>query len=102
MLTDMIGTTPGRSDYVIKRGKGPYEMLICRNGIFFKTSIGHGLPAAGLLHGIMDLAAQLLQKFQTCYTYLRIKLIHVAGNEKADIHGQFALIDLNLGKCPMT
>ena len=66
----------------------------------FIARIGHGLSATGLARGVSHLATQFLKQFQSRNRYFGIKLIHIAGDEKAYFfvrgHGFGILIDIGL------
>ena len=64
-----------------------YGISLSGGGVLMAPRIRHGLPAAGLVHGILDGATQPFQQLQCCNTDFRLECIHVARNEKSHTHG---------------
>lgn len=81
MFFYMQYTAAGRCHDIIEFRKIFYEQVIAPFCKVFKTGIGHGLPATGLVRGINDIAAKFFKQFQRGDAYLRIKLVNITGYE---------------------
>ena len=63
--------------------ENPEELLGKRLGFVRTPRVGHGLAAAGLLFGKIDIDAKLPQHSKCRQSYLGVELIDVARNKKA-------------------
>jgi hypothetical protein len=77
--------TRGRHD-IVEFAKVPYKKGRTFLAEMFKTRIGHWLPATSLIGGINDLANEFFQQFESSNAHLRIELVDIARDEKANTH----------------
>jgi hypothetical protein len=72
--------------HVVEAREVPDEERLGTCGFLVTARVGHGLPAAGLVERIVDLASEALQQFEGGDADLRLESVHVAGNEETDAH----------------
>src|SRR5271163_2789131 len=82
----LMHAAAGRSDDVVVAREVLDEQRLGAGGFLMASRIGHGLPAAGLVHRILDAATQPFQQLQCRNTDFRLECIHVARNEKTHTH----------------
>ena len=67
------------------------EKLFCeRGGRTIAAYVGHRLTAAGLIFGEIDIDSKAFQDPHGCDTDIRIELVDIARNKKANAHGGLA------------
>jgi len=96
MFFDMEHAASGWRNDVIKILENPDKMLCGGDRIPLIPRIGHGLSTAGLTHGIGHLTTQFLQQFQSGNGHIGVELVHVAGDEEADMGSTWHGIKIRL------
>jgi len=85
MIAHHGDATPGGADDVIVLAEDLEEPFGQRAGGGVAPGVRHGLPAASLLLGELDVEAQAAQYAQCSDSNLGIKLVDVAGDEKTNV-----------------
>src|SRR5215468_6349680 len=86
MTADLFYAASGRPNDAIKFFKVFDEKMFGRLGILFIATIGHRLPATGLVERVTDIKSESLQKLQRGDSNLRIDKVDVAGYEQTYSH----------------
>jgi YtcA-like protein len=87
---NVVDAAPGWPDDGLKVFEAVDEECFRGGGIVLRTTVGHGLSAAGLINWVFDDAAEPFQEFQSCDAHGREEGIDVTRDKQPDLYGAVA------------